>query len=77
MTSGVDPRSLAATVDGAPWRAGYSRANGRVTVDVGGLRSGRHTLVLEVADYQETKNNENVLRILPNTRQYRATFVIP
>jgi hypothetical protein len=74
--SGVDPRSLAAEVDGVPRRVSYSRRNARVTVDVAGLRAGRHTLVLVVSDYQETKNNENVLRILPNTRLFRATFTL-
>jgi subtilisin family serine protease len=75
--SGVDPRSLAAEVDGVPRRVRYNRRNARVTVDVAGIRSGRHTLVVAVADYQETKNNENVLRILPNTRLFRTTFVVP
>ena len=36
-------------------------------------RKGEQGLV----DYQETKNNENVLRILPNTRRFRGTFTIP
>jgi hypothetical protein len=29
-----------------------------------------------VADYQETKNMEDVPRILPNTRTLRTTFVV-
>jgi len=29
---------------------------------------------LRVSDYQETKNTENVARILPNTRTLTATF---
>jgi hypothetical protein len=74
--SGVDPRSLAATIDGAPRQATYSRTRRRITVETGGVAPGRHTLVLDVADYQETKNNENVLRILPNTRRLRTTFTI-
>ena len=38
---------------------------------------GRHTLSFTVSDYQETKNMENVARILPNTRTVRTTFVRP
>jgi hypothetical protein len=41
------------------------------------MASGRHTLNLTVSDYQETKNMENVARILPNTRTVRTTFVQP
>ena len=33
-----------------------------------GLRAGRHTLRLQVSDYQESRNMENVAWILPNTR---------
>jgi hypothetical protein len=35
-----------------------------------------HRLRLRVSDYQETKNTENVARILPNTRVLSATFRI-
>jgi len=74
--AGVDPRSLTASIDGSSRPVRYSRASGQALVDVGDLRSGRHTIVFDAADYQETKNNENVLRILPNTRRFRATFTI-
>ena len=33
-------------------------------------------LRLLVADYQETRNMENVLRILPNTRVVRTSFTV-
>jgi hypothetical protein len=33
---------------------------------------GAHTLVFTVADYQETKNMEDVARILPNTATFRT-----
>jgi hypothetical protein len=39
-----------------------------------GVAPGRHTLTFTAADYQETKNMENVARILPNTRTLRVTF---
>ena len=38
-----------------------------------GFASGSHRLLLRVSDYQETKNTENVARILPNTRKLAAT----
>jgi len=66
--SGVDPSSIAATVDGRPastvWRAG------RIAIHAS---HGLHRLVLRVADYQETKNMEDVAPVLPNTATLRAT----
>ena len=41
-----------------------------------GLGRGRHTLVLQVSDYQESRNMENVGPILGNTRTLRARFVV-
>ena len=64
--AGVDPRTLVARVDGV--RRGVRFAGGIATVDVRGLRRGRHALRFEASDYQEAKNMENVPRILPNTR---------
>ena len=73
--SGVDPRSIHATVDGSAQRVRL--ANGIATVDVKGFGRGTHALVFTVSDYQEAKNMENVTRILPNTRVLRATIRIP
>jgi hypothetical protein len=70
--SGVDPESLLASVDGKT--VGLTYARGRVAIGLAGRQPGRHRLVLQVADYQELKNMENVPQILPNTRVYRATF---
>ena len=73
--SGVDPSSLAALVDGGYRRVRYLPS--RRTVEVlGAFARGRHRLVLTVADYQETKNNENAAGTLPNTRRLRATFAV-
>jgi hypothetical protein len=72
--SGIDPDSIVARVDGRERAATFS--DGTVRVDVEGLRPGRHALRLQVSDFQETRNTENVARILPNTRVLRATFVI-
>jgi len=74
--SGVDPGSIVARVDGVKRSIRYSRAAARIVVAPGALAPGRHTLVLTVADYQETKNNENQARILGNTRTLRTTFAV-
>jgi subtilisin family serine protease len=60
--SGVDPRSIVAKVDGTQvhglWRNGvFSIASS----------PGRHTVTISVADFQETKNMEDVPPVLPNT----------
>ena len=72
--SGVDATTLFAAVDGTArtvaWRAG------RATVAPGPLAPGRHKLVVVASDLQELKNDENVARILPNTRVLRTTFVV-
>jgi hypothetical protein len=70
--SGVDASSLRATVGASRLPV---RLRGTVaSVDVTGLRLGTHTLALTVADRQETKNNENVAGVLPNTRVLRVTI---
>jgi hypothetical protein len=66
--SGVDPASIVATLDGKPAVAKWLRG----TINVAAGR-GTHSLTLKVADYQETKNMEDVPRILPNTATLRAT----
>jgi subtilisin family serine protease len=65
--SGVDPSSIAAALDGKAVKARYSRGTIRIAA-----AKGKHRLVLSVADYQETKNMEDVPPILPNTRTLRA-----
>jgi hypothetical protein len=70
--SGVDPRSLVVRVDGK--RRSATLRGGIVSVGTRGLAAGNHVLVLSVADFQETRNNENVGRILPNTRTLRVAF---
>jgi hypothetical protein len=70
--SGVDPRSLTATVDGKSVEVAFSR--GRATVRLVAATPGRHRLVFSASDYQELKNMENVPRILPNTKTLSTTF---
>jgi hypothetical protein len=73
--AGVDPAGVRARVDGGSRPVAYSR--GRAYVSLAGLRSGAHTIVLTAADFQETKNMEDVGPILPNTRTFRARVVGP
>jgi subtilisin family serine protease len=73
--AGVDPASIEARIDGS--RARVSYVAGRARISVAGLARRRHVLDFTVADYQETKNMENVARILPNTRLVRTTFRAP
>ena len=72
--SGIDPESTVATVDGTDRAVRHGGA--RIRIPTTGLAAGRHSLVLQVSDFQETRNNENVPRILPNTRVLRATFTV-
>ncbi|CAN5814216.1 hypothetical protein BH18ACT13_BH18ACT13_09150 [soil metagenome] len=72
--SGVYGESVSASVDGEGTSASFRR--GVVRIPTGGLAPGGHRLRLRVSDYQETKNTENVSRILPNTRTFTATFTI-
>jgi hypothetical protein len=72
--SGVDPRTLHAAVDGV--EGGVTLRGGRLRIPVGALTPGRHVLTLQVSDHQETRNQENVLAILPNTARLRATFTV-
>ena len=73
--SGVDASSLRASVGGSSRTV---RLRGSVvSVDLAGLRSGTHTVVLSVSDRQETKNNENVAGVMPNTRTLRVRVRVP
>ena len=72
--AGVDPASLVVHVDGK--ERGGRFAAGQVRISTAGLRKGRHVLRLQISDYQETRNMENVGPILPNTRILTTTFVV-
>lgn len=72
--SGVYPASIVATIDGK--LVVRSFRNGLVRISTANLAAGRHRLVLRVSDYQESKNDENVAAILPNTRTLRATVTV-
>ena len=70
--SGVYPPSISASIDGD--RVSASFRTGVVSISTRGLTRGTHRLRLRVSDYQETKNTENVARILPNTRTLTTSF---
>jgi subtilisin family serine protease len=73
--SGVDPRSLSAQI--GERRLPVSLRSGVASVNLGSFRSGAYTLVFQVSDRQEAKNDENVAGVLPNTRRLRAAIRIP
>jgi hypothetical protein len=70
--SGVDPTALRATVDGSPRGVSYAHGIARVSR----LGAGRHKVTLRAADYQETKNMEDVGPILPNTRTLTTAVTV-
>ena len=75
--SGVDPRSVVAKIDTQRLtRVGYSRQDGRLRVPLAGVAPGRHTFTLQISDFEESKNMEDVPRILPNTRTFRTAFTV-
>jgi hypothetical protein len=74
--SGIDPTRTRLYVDGHQRAASYDASHGLLRASIRGLRRGRHTLQVRVSDYQESKNMENVRRILPNTRRLKTTFLV-
>jgi subtilisin family serine protease len=72
--SGVNPRSIHASIGGRPVRVHY--ADGVLSLRTKGLRPGRPVVVVRAADYQETKNMEDVGPVLPNTRVFRTTVML-
>ena len=72
--SGVYSDSIVVAVDGEQAHASFR--GGVVSVPTGRLGSGTHRLRIRVSDYQETKNTENVARILPNTRTLTTSFTV-
>ena len=74
--AGVDPASVTARIDGRLAAATYDARTGVVLVVNSRLASGKHRLSLRVADYQETKNEENRGGVLPNTATLNASFLV-
>jgi hypothetical protein len=74
--AGVDPDSIQAFIDGSGSQSDVTFGNGTASVKTGSLGPGKHTVKMVVADYQETKNMEDVGPILPNTRTFTASFTV-
>jgi hypothetical protein len=74
--AGIDPSQIRLSVDGRPRSARYDARRRQIVSTGRRLARGRHRLRLVVSDYQELKNMENVRRILPNTAQFRAAFLV-
>jgi hypothetical protein len=72
--AGVDPRTVVAQVDRG--QVATKLENGVLRLDTGNLARGRHQLVLQVSDYQESRNMENATAILPNTARLTTSFVV-
>jgi hypothetical protein len=72
--AGIYPQSVRVHVDGSSARATLS--GGILSIPTGSLSAGAHRLRVRVSDFQESKNTENVARILPNTRWLTATFTV-
>jgi hypothetical protein len=72
--AGIDPQFVRLSVDGQRRIPRYDAAKGLVTASLARLGRGRHHFTLLVSDYQETKNMENVRRILPNTARLSRAF---
>ena len=73
-SSGVDPGTAMATVDGKAQPTSWK--NGTLRIATSGIFPGTHKLRLQISDYQESRNTENVPPILPNTRVLNATIVV-
>jgi hypothetical protein len=63
-----------ATLDGKAQSTSWN--NGILQITTKGAFPGTHKLRLQISDYQESRNTENVPPILPNTRVLNATIVI-
>ncbi len=60
--AGVDPTSATASIDGHPVTVRYEK--GRLVIHA---TPGTHKLLVQVSDYQEAKNMEDVSAVIPNT----------
>ena len=72
--SGVDPAAVTVIVDANQADVTYDTTTGKATVKLPPLGAGPHKLSVTVADFQETKNMESVVGVLPNTTTLETTF---
>jgi hypothetical protein len=71
-SSGVDPASVSIAIDGHA--VSPALTNGVASFRVA---AGTHRVTVHAADYQETKNMEDVPKILPNTATRTITVRVP
>jgi subtilisin family serine protease len=74
--SGVDPGSISATAGARELPVDYDPHTGRAVINATSLDRGKHELVVTASDYQETKNDENASRLLPNTSELTVSISI-
>jgi hypothetical protein len=74
--SGVDPRSITATDGEHQLALSFDSCTGRATINAKSLGVGTHKLVVSASDYQESKNDENSSRLLPNTAELNVSVLI-
>ena len=67
----VDPGSITVLKDGK--RVTFSYTNGTISIDTATLTPGPHQFTVDVSDYEETRNMEDVGPVLPNTRTLTVT----
>ncbi len=72
--AGVDRGSIVVTLGHSGTRFAY--APGMVSIPTAAHHAGRYRLTLQVADFQELKNMEDVGPVLPNTRVFHAFVTI-
>ena len=72
--AGVDPHSISVKLGNRPVRSSY--AHGTLSIPTSSARTGRVTITVHAADYQELKNMEDVGPVLPNTRVFHASVTI-
>ena len=74
--SSVDAKSISATVGKRRLALSFDSCTGQAIINAKPLGVGRHTLVVSASDYQESKNNENSSRLLPNTAELNVSISI-
>jgi subtilisin family serine protease len=72
--SGIDPRSVVVAIDGQ--RVVFKLSSTGLRVPLEGISRGKHRLQVSVSDFQEMKNSESVVGILPNTTSFQRTITV-
>lgn len=70
--AGVDPRTIAASSGSKRFKVDFDPSSGLATIYAGALAAHGGTLAVTASDYQESKNDENVGGLLPNTSTIRV-----